>query len=313
MALVDLTATVVERFAYDAYGKALVLDPGYEDLSTSQYAWQYRHQGLRFDPTSNLHDNRARVYSAQLMRFLQRDPIEFQAGDPNVYRYVGNGPIGRMDPSGLQWGSVDSNWLPIKPGRGLSRIPTLGQLQRGLCQAIDGFRFKPSVTMLEDVSSGWIAQAAIKAAQPFFQNDSQKSELNAENANAMRHCVWQTLISLRYGLDAAVEIGNIHERYEDINVDSIVDRFNNQATRDIVVERVKASLREMKLRNNLTDDVIRDMLIDNNPNRDNIIKCVTRECKKAIDDGTLISDFNDIRLWRWRPKQLPKYPEKPII
>jgi hypothetical protein len=36
------------------------------------------------------------------MRFLQRDPIGFAAGDANVYRYVSNGPTGRMDPSGLE-------------------------------------------------------------------------------------------------------------------------------------------------------------------------------------------------------------------
>ena len=39
--------------------------------------------------------------SAQLGRFLQTDPILFEAGDVNVYRYVSNSPINYRDPLGL--------------------------------------------------------------------------------------------------------------------------------------------------------------------------------------------------------------------
>jgi hypothetical protein len=48
-----------------------------------------------------LYDLRNRFYSPDLGRFLQPDPIGF-AGDPsNIYRYVGNNPVNRSDPSGL--------------------------------------------------------------------------------------------------------------------------------------------------------------------------------------------------------------------
>jgi uncharacterized protein RhaS with RHS repeats len=39
------------------------------------------------------------------MRFLQNDPIGFDAGDANTYRYEGNDPTRRLDPSGM-----DSQW-----------------------------------------------------------------------------------------------------------------------------------------------------------------------------------------------------------
>jgi hypothetical protein len=32
---------------------------------------------------------------------MQQDPLSFRAGDANLYRYVGNGPTLRIDPSGL--------------------------------------------------------------------------------------------------------------------------------------------------------------------------------------------------------------------
>jgi RHS repeat-associated protein len=47
-----------------------------------------------------LYDYRNRVYSAQIGRFLQTDPIRFSAGDVNIYRYVSNRPVNLADPTG---------------------------------------------------------------------------------------------------------------------------------------------------------------------------------------------------------------------
>lgn len=41
------------------------------------------------------------MYSPTLGRWIQNDPIEFTAGDPNLYRMEGNDPTGMVDPSGL--------------------------------------------------------------------------------------------------------------------------------------------------------------------------------------------------------------------
>ena len=46
------------------------------------------------------YDYRNRVYSAELGRFLQTDPIRFEASDGNLYRYVGNDAICKIDPDG---------------------------------------------------------------------------------------------------------------------------------------------------------------------------------------------------------------------
>jgi len=45
---------------------------------------------------------RHRDYSPTLGRFIERDPIGFEAGDNNWYRFVANGPTGKVDPSGLE-------------------------------------------------------------------------------------------------------------------------------------------------------------------------------------------------------------------
>ena len=41
------------------------------------------------------------MFSPTLGRWTQNDPIEFEAGDPNLYRFVENSPVTHMDPSGL--------------------------------------------------------------------------------------------------------------------------------------------------------------------------------------------------------------------
>lgn len=40
------------------------------------------------------------MYDPRIGRFLEQDPIGFEAGDPNVYRYVQNNPTNASDPSG---------------------------------------------------------------------------------------------------------------------------------------------------------------------------------------------------------------------
>ncbi|MEJ5384718.1 MAG: RHS repeat-associated core domain-containing protein [Fimbriimonadales bacterium] len=45
----------------------------------------------------------ARAYDPHTARWLQRDPIDADLGDPNLYRYCGNDPLTKADPDGLTW------------------------------------------------------------------------------------------------------------------------------------------------------------------------------------------------------------------
>jgi RHS repeat-associated protein len=102
-ALLDNSGNVVERYAYDSYGKFTIYDASWGTRSSSSFAWVYQHQGLRYDSTSGLYHARARDLSPSLGRWLQNDPAGFGAGDVDLYRAYGNGPTGGLDPSGLSW------------------------------------------------------------------------------------------------------------------------------------------------------------------------------------------------------------------
>jgi RHS repeat-associated protein len=68
--------------------------PSVDDaFSTDPYAYRFLSTGREFLKEANLDDYRNRVYSAELGRFLQTDPIRFDAGDGNLYRYVEKDPV----------------------------------------------------------------------------------------------------------------------------------------------------------------------------------------------------------------------------
>jgi RHS repeat-associated protein len=89
VALANASGQLAEKHAYTAYGLA---------ASTAGTAFQFT--GRRVDPETGLYYLRARYYSPAIGRFLQTDPIG-TAGGINLYAYVGNDPVNRMDPFGL--------------------------------------------------------------------------------------------------------------------------------------------------------------------------------------------------------------------
>lgn len=78
---------------YDAFGNLVSGDPA--------LLGDLRFTGRFWSDATGLHQFRARHYSAELGRFLQPDPAGFAGGDLNLYRYTGNNPHNKTDPTGL--------------------------------------------------------------------------------------------------------------------------------------------------------------------------------------------------------------------
>ena len=100
-ALVNTSGTVQERFTYTPFGQATFRDSSGSTLSSSAKDWVFLHQGGERIAAGD-YEFRNRVYSPSLGRWLNNDPLGFEAGDQNWYRAMGNNPGNGNDPSGLE-------------------------------------------------------------------------------------------------------------------------------------------------------------------------------------------------------------------
>lgn len=81
---------LVERYNYSVTGQVTISDPAGRTLVQSAVGNHWMFTGREWRQEVGLYDYRNRVYSAELGRFLQTDPIRFRARDVNIYRYVFN-------------------------------------------------------------------------------------------------------------------------------------------------------------------------------------------------------------------------------
>lgn len=89
--LMDASGTIQTTFTYEPFGNTTV--------SGAPISNSYAYTGRELDATS-LYFYRARYYNSVTSRFVSEDPLGFTAG-PNFYAYVGNDPMDRVDPLGL--------------------------------------------------------------------------------------------------------------------------------------------------------------------------------------------------------------------
>lgn len=137
-ALDAATGAVVERYVYTAHGAATVYDEDWSNRAAPSVDGPL-YAGYFFDAETALYQVRNRYYDSSLSTFISRDPVgyflsdtaddgygnvwpntpgsvinaDFVAGnvnDFNLYRYVGNSPLAKNDPSGLHTHDDCDRW-----------------------------------------------------------------------------------------------------------------------------------------------------------------------------------------------------------
>jgi len=88
------TTTIANHITYDAFGNVV------SETGTVDHLFGFT--GRAFDEETGLQNNLNRWYDPVVGRWLSEDPIGFNAGDANFYRYVGNKATRFIDPSGLE-------------------------------------------------------------------------------------------------------------------------------------------------------------------------------------------------------------------
>jgi RHS repeat-associated protein len=101
MAVVDETASVVESYRYDAWGRVLgVYDGSGNPLTQSAIGNRYLWQGREYSWETGLYYFRARWYDPITGRWLSNDPIGISGGLNQYMAFLCN-PVNFVDPSGL--------------------------------------------------------------------------------------------------------------------------------------------------------------------------------------------------------------------
>jgi len=91
--VVDDSGTVLNHVVYDAFG-------GVTSQTDESVVFRYGYTARELDAESGLQYNRARYLDSFTGKFISEDPISFQGGDSNLYRYVYNSSTNFIDPSG---------------------------------------------------------------------------------------------------------------------------------------------------------------------------------------------------------------------
>jgi len=89
------TGEVVQRIAYDAYGRVLV-----DEVAAGWEPVVFGFAGGVYDRDTGLVRFGARDYDAEVGRWTAKDPIRFSGGDSNLYGYAGGEPVNWVDPDG---------------------------------------------------------------------------------------------------------------------------------------------------------------------------------------------------------------------
>jgi RHS repeat-associated protein len=89
------TGEVAQRLDYDEFGRVLKdTAPGFQPFGFAGGLWDADTGFVRFG---------ARDYDPESGRWTAKDPIGFSGGQSNLYVYVANDPVNRIDPTGEFW------------------------------------------------------------------------------------------------------------------------------------------------------------------------------------------------------------------
>lgn len=102
-AILDNSQSVAAGYAYDPFGILL--------SKTGSLKQPYQFSTKSYDEKTGLSYYGYRFYSPGIGRWMNRDPLN-EAGGINLYAFVGNNPIIRIDPTG-KFSSFWSGWMDI--------------------------------------------------------------------------------------------------------------------------------------------------------------------------------------------------------
>ncbi|HEX5153589.1 MAG TPA: RHS repeat-associated core domain-containing protein [Parafilimonas sp.] len=122
--LTNKTGNVLEQYTYDVFGAPTIRNGSGNIIAQTAYGNRFMFTGREYIKEIKLYNYRNRFYSDTLGRFMQIDPIGFASRDNNLYRYVRDNPVNKIDPSGAdtyegrrnnRWDNASINYPQAQP------------------------------------------------------------------------------------------------------------------------------------------------------------------------------------------------------
>ena len=195
----DSVGNIVNAYEYDSYGR-----PGVTLETIDQ---PFRYTGREYDAATELYHYRARQYDPETGKFLQEDPIWFEAGDLNIYRYVINNPLRYTDPSGLTQAAEDASTRTIGAGaaHGIARVGTRVQCLFTAVGAALDLAFNSDLDEVETVIA--ISDTALACGAKGKKNPKPNDKPRMCSGGGKKSCFAAgTLVHTREGLKAIEDI-----------------------------------------------------------------------------------------------------------
>ena len=235
VALTNGSGNLLERYTFDAYGQPSLSDGSGSSITVTGFGNRFLFTGREWLASGSnkleIYDYRNRVYTPGVGRFLQTDPIGFDAGDANLYRYVFNNSVLNTDPLGL---------LPE------ARIDEKGCMAKVVAQYFS----QQSATQQMQAMALIGAHLKSLTASVWDQARAKKYSTDGQT-NAFRHCLWSCELARYGGQRFAEDFAECHEGTNK-SCDTEVDRINNQFGRTLAgLNGSCASLCESRMDPNL--------------------------------------------------------------
>ena len=249
-AVIDEIGSTCQINQYYPFGD-LITDPR---LAAGSQDNCYRFTGKERSTETLLHDFGARYLDTSVGRFTTIDPLAEKYPSVSPYAYCCNNPVQFVDVTGC---------FPLKPrgflnyylvaraletSTGNNRVRELGYAMQ---HPIIAFRVGDAVDggtkNLSSIASNF-ATNIYNVTKGVNDNDSIK--------NAIRHVLWQSMLTQHFGVEHATRIGNSHEgsievdlnktSYDNFNeADRVVDLLNNIIGRYIGATNPKMSNQDL--------------------------------------------------------------------
>jgi RHS repeat-associated protein len=222
------------------------------DLMISTNRWGYNGKEKQTVRGLNFLDYGNRMYDDFTGRWPTPDPLSEKYYSISPYVYCFNNPIRFIDPDGMQpFGS--RGLLPINPLQSIgtmlehygwnSKIRTFGYAMQHPRNASLVGQYKEKSSNITTIASNFEINIAISA-------NLERGE--GTQGNAIRHTLWQSIITKEFGTEHAKRIGNAHENNPKTDLtqrefttmedaDQTVDLLNNEIGRNIAEQNTGAT------------------------------------------------------------------------